>query len=519
MSYLPPAPPYSPFQPNPVYPFPTEQLPLVMQNAIHYLQDGGKNPAELAANAVLGAVSLACQSHISLLNSYTQMEGHCVLNILTLADSGTGKSTVINQTMKPFVAFREQLAAEYPEKLSAWQEDFFVWKAKHKALESNLRAAFKKDHGVDEAQAAFECHPSIGPGKPVLPTLIYNDTSHAALVAGLEKYPYAGLISDEASNIFDHRLKDKLAFLNKAWDGDVYDYSRSNREQTSIKPTLTVSLMLQPSLFLDYMKKDGKKALDSGFLSRFLFTNIYPSSPSSAGMMSHRHSSNMTSRDENALASFHSQINKLLEKEKEQIYSGVAEKKVIKLSPDAEIYWEAIRDSWVALTSQGNTWYYIKPMVLKANTNTLRIAGLLSYFADQEADIISLDTLKKAAVIMAWYLNHTASWFYQFTDEYKFQQDVNELYQWIYQRFIGNNCVPFKKNDVIKYGPNKFRRSDKLEPLLNAILKNGSIAYLRSDTYSAVYITMWMSNGSYAPLIESSGGPQFPPQQDIKPIN
>ncbi|MBA7942498.1 DUF3987 domain-containing protein [Citrobacter sp. RHBSTW-00271] len=515
MLYLPPSPPHSLCHSIPVYPFPTEHFPLIMQNAIRYLQDGGKNPAELAANAVLVAVSLACQSDVHVLNSYTQIEGHCALNILTLADSGMGKSTIVNQTMKPFVAFRERLAAEYPEKVAAWQKEFFIWKTKHKALNSNLLDAFKKNHGVDEALAAMKCHPSIGPDKPILPTLVYNDASHSALVVGLEKYPYAGLISDEASNIFDHRLNDILAFLNKVWDGDVYDYKRSNREPISIKPTLTVSLMLQPSLFLDYMKKSGGKALDSGFLSRFLFTNIYPSNPLGTGMMSHRHNPNTPHRDEAALACFHAQIDKLLEKQKIQNYSGCTDKKVLKLSSDAESYWETLRDSWVALTLPGNVWYYIKPMVLKANTNTLRIAGLLSYFSDQEADIISLDALTKAAAIMVWYLNHTASWFYQFTEEYKFQQDIYELHQWIYQRFISNNCMPFKKNDVIKYGPNKFRRSDKLEPLLHAILNTGSILYCRSNANSAVYITLRMSTGGYAPLIENLGGPQFPPLHDI----
>lgn len=519
MSYLPPTSPYSPSQSNPVYPFPTEQLPPLLQNAIRYLQDGGKNPAELAANAVLGAVSMACQYHISVFNPYTQMEGHCALNFLTLADSGTGKSTIINQTMKPFVSFRERLAAGYSEILSAWQEDFLIWKTKHKALNSSLLDAFKKDHGVDEARAALKCHPSIGPCKPILPTLVYNDTSHAALIAGLEKYPYAGLISDEASNFFDYRLKDKLAFLNKAWDGDVYDYNRSNREPISIKPTLTVSLMLQPSLFLDYMKKDGNKALESGFLSRFLFTNIYPGNSSGSGMMGHRHNSNVPHRDEAALAYFHAQVDKLLEQQKKQIYLGSTDKKVIRLSSEAELYWEHLRDNWVALTLPGNIWYYIKPMVLKANTNTLRIAAMLSYFSDQEADIISLDTLTKAATIIVWYLNHAASWFYQFTDESKFKQDAYELHMWIYQRFITNNCMPIKKNDVIKYGPNKFRRSDKLEPLLNAILNTGSILYCRSNPHSAVHITLRMNNGGYAPLIENLGGPQLSPQHDIKHLN
>ncbi len=503
MPYSPSSPLLQHFQPNPAHSFPTDALPPLMKNAIRYLQDGGKIPTELAANAVLAAVSLACQSHIEVLNPYTDIEEHCALNILTLGNSGIGKSSISKQMMKPFDTFRAELAESHLGKLSAWQEDYAVWRSKHKALDCKLRDAVKKGHCVDESQRALKFHASIEPAKPVLPTLVYNDTSLSALITGLHEYPCAGLVSDEASNIFDHRLKDNLAFLNKAWDGDIYEFRRSNREPISIKPTLTVSLMLQPSLFLDYMKRDGNKALESGFLSRFLFTNIHQSCPLSSGMIGHRHNSNMTHRDETALPCFHGRIDKLLKKQKTQIHSAKPDKKVLKLSPDAEIYWENLRDSWVALTFQGNAWCNIKPMVLKANTNTLRIAGLLSYFSDEEIDIISVEIITQASAIMVWYLNHAASWFYQFTDECKFQQDAYELHQWIYQKFITNNYSPFKKNEVIKYGPNKFRRSDKLEPLLNSLINTGAIAYFRSNAHSAVYITLQMRNGYYVPLIES----------------
>lgn len=511
MSYLPPALP----QVNPASPFPIHALTLIMQDTTNYLQDGGKVPAVLAVNAVLAAVSLACHSHINVLNPYTCTEEHCALNILTLADSGTGKSSVSKQVMKPFDAFRAELAESHRANLSVWREDYVVWKTKQKALEGKLRDAVKKDQCTVEAEEVLKSHASVEPVKPMLPTLVYSDTSLAALIAGLSEYPCAGLISDEASNFFGPRLKDNLAFFNKAWDGDIYEHNRHHRDTQSFKPTLTVSLMLQPSLFFDFMKKDGDKALESGFLSRFLFSNITPNNTLSSCVMSHHYRPDISYRDESALTSFQDQIDKLLGQQLKQINFGKGKKKILKLSPEAEVHWETMRDNWLAQTFPGCAWSYIKPMVLKASTNALRIAALLNYFANQEVDIISLTVISQASAIMTWYLNHTATWFYQFTEEYKFQQDIYELHQWIYQRFISNNCMPFKKNDVIKYGPNKFRRSDKLEPLLHAILNTGSILYCRSNANSAVYITLRMSTGGYAPLIENLGGPQFPPLHDI----
>lgn len=75
------------------------------------------------------------------------------------------------------------------------------------------------------------------------------------------------------------------------------------------------------------MKKDGDKALESGFLFRFLFTNIQPSSNYRSLVMSHRYCSNTSTRDETALNCFHTQINKLLIKQKKEIYSRRTEKR------------------------------------------------------------------------------------------------------------------------------------------------------------------------------------------------
>ncbi|MGI3453223.1 DUF3987 domain-containing protein, partial [Citrobacter arsenatis] len=217
---------------------------------------------------------------------------------------------------------------------------------------------------------------------------------------------------------------------------------------------MTVSLMLQPSLFFDYMKKDGDKTLKSGFLSRFLFSNIIPNNTLSSCMMSHHYRPDTAYRDESALTCFHNLIDKLLGQQLKKINSGEGKKKVLKLSPEAEVHWENMREHWLTYTLPGCVWSYIKPMVLKASTNALRIAALLNYVVNQEEDIISLNVISQASAIMTWYLNHTAAWFYQFTDEYKFQQDVQVLTQWIQYKFMSTNGLPFKKTDVIKYGPN-----------------------------------------------------------------
>ncbi|HBR2866335.1 MAG: DUF3987 domain-containing protein [Klebsiella pneumoniae] len=503
-----------------VIPVPT--IPLwaftpVMQKAINYLQDGGKIPVELVVNVVLAAVSEACQSHIEIINPYTNMPEPCALYIVTLADSGTGKSTVYKQLRKPFDELKAELDEAFQEQLLAYKRDYAVWETKLQTLKSNLRMAVKKGLPADDAEAELAVYTSMEPVKPVVPTLVCNDPSESALIELLSKNQSITINSDEASNFFESCVKDNPVFFNKGWDGELYEHKRSNQAPRSFKPTLTLSLMLQRPLFLNFMKKNQDKLLNSGLLARFLFTNIPTKNFTN---MSHRHHSNTSFRDETAIPLFHEQIKKLLKKQKQQIISGKTKKKTLKLSPEAAEFWENKRDIWISLPINDPRWHCIDYMLQKANTNTLRIAGLLHYFSDQETEIIPLSVVQSASLIMDWYLNQAVSWFYQFTDEYKFYQDVEELRQWIHNKFAANGWLPFKKNDIIKYGPNKFRRSDKLEPLMNYIIGQpgtGFFTTFRTSAHSAEYITWRMSNGFYAPL--AAPPVQYLPQQAPKLIN
>lgn len=278
--------------------------------------------------------------------------------------------------------------------------------------------------------------------------------------------------------------------------------------------------MLQPSLFLSYMKKHGAEALDSGFLSRFLFASIPSNNNYPSGGMSYRYRQDTFSRDEEALCAFHTRITALLAKQKELIWSAEVKKKTLKLSPDAVAYWEGKHDEWISRAMTESSWSFIKSMVMKASGNTLRIAASLHYFVNQDDETISLDSLHRAAAIMEWYLSHTAEWFYQFTPQYKFQQDVQELTKWIHNKFASNNGLPFKKNYVIKYGPYRFRRSDILEPLLDYIMSTGIFAYIhKAPPHSAVYITWRMPNGYFAPIAEHNANKYSPPKPDDNPIS
>lgn len=477
--------------------FPYNAFSSEIQNVFRQLKDGNNVPPELIANILLTSISLACQSLIEVINPYTGKAEPCALYFMTLAESGMGKTTIKNQVMAPFYEFDAANKQDYKCKLAAYKDELDVWKTAQQALKSRFRAAIKKGGKGEEEQAELKLHSSKAPKEPVNPDIIYNDVSPVALIEGICRYSSAALITDEAITFFNSDLKNHLGFLNTAWDGSIYYFNRGNRESRSITPLLTILLMVQPAICFDYLKKHGTAAKASGFLSRILFASA-PSLNHNV-VCGYRYNATPQFNDENALPAFHNKIKDLLAAQKIQINSGNMDK--LQLTPDTEAkaFWAMKREQWVAKAIPHQPWSCITDMVQKANTNTLRIAGMLHYFGYPDSQVITLDTMERAACIMEWYLNHAATLFYQFTPEYQLGLDAEELRIWIVERINRNNGFPIKKNHVLKYGPNRLRKSDKLDSLLNYLATRGQIYCVQSHINNPVYISVMNTTGNITP--------------------
>lgn len=191
---------------------------------------------------------------------------------MTIAESGEGKTTINKQVMKPCYIFASELIQQYEKMVVDYKRQFKLWKIRQQALESNLRQAIKKNYSGENEEAEISKHAQNEPLRPPRPNFIYEDTSLKALVEGLSEHPEAGFISDEAITFFKSYLKNSPGLLNKAWDGEMFDFRRADGEIYQITPHLTFSLMSQPGVFIDYINKHGVSARASGFLSRFLFS-------------------------------------------------------------------------------------------------------------------------------------------------------------------------------------------------------------------------------------------------------
>ena len=110
--------------------------------------------------------------------------------------------------------------------------------------------------------------------------LVYADTTPSAFLAGLhDNSRSAGLCEDEAGRIFNSRLVEDLALLNKLWNGSDIRVDRKHESFKIRAPRCTISWMVQPEVFKRFMERKGEGARGIGFLARCLVS--YP--PSTQG--------------------------------------------------------------------------------------------------------------------------------------------------------------------------------------------------------------------------------------------
>ncbi|KFD24827.1 YfjI family protein [Yokenella regensburgei] len=476
---------------QPLPPYPEHLFSVALSEPLNELHRNTRIPDELTGNIVLSAASLACQSLIEVIHPHTSVPEPCSLYFFTIAESGAGKSTIKNKVMKPFYDFDEKMRLEHIKQMSAYDAKFEIWKCKRKALVRNLNKAIDRNYSGEPESRELEKHNKARPHPPILPQIIYNDTSATDLIQGLSQYSDAGLITDEAITYFGSRPKSKIGFLNNAWDGSPYHFRRSGKTDCHFTPCLTASLMTQTAIFDGFMEAHGDVFKESGFLSRFLFSRIDDLKHFAEGT----HSSKTTW---SAINNFHQLLNDLLDKKKTRIDEQTTTRKQLRLSPAATTLWEKHREQLLLKMVPAGELYYIRDFAAKASANVLRLSAIFQYLSNECEEEINEDIMQNCTGIIDWYLNAINRIFFYTPERLRFIQDVKKLY-----RFILNGCIKNKNSRFITFseieqlGPNNLRRLEKLMPVLNHLIGQGEVKIRRDTLNETIMLVARNHEGLY----------------------
>lgn len=481
--------------------YPVDAFPKVLRDPMTAIHEDTQIPIEMIGSTLLAAAALALQPLINVGSPFSSGKTEpCSLYFLVLAKSGEGKSPLYDLILRPFNKFVSEMKEEYDVRMEQYKIENDVWKTRKKGLSLELQKASRKG-GDSEAEASrYRAHLSTEPEKPRNFEIFYEDTTQAGIIDGLRAYPYAGLFSEDAITFFTGYLKDKLGLLNKIWKNEPFSLSRKKEGSIRLDAFLTILLMVQPEAFEVYLDKNGKLALSSGFLPRFLFTP----SRSTIGKREIKLNQNKTKE---ALEVFFSEITRLLNLQKGRFYDDTIPVKTINLTETARNLFQEKVNQHQENTVPEKSWEHIPEFVSKAGNQAIRIAAMFSYLAHDES--VHERTLNDAFTITEWHINQTARYFYSSSRQFQLQQDVYDLFDWINKRFVNPKGVmrvqnnfggiqdvklmpgqPFMKNDFGTSGLFRLRRVANLEPVLNELIGLGLVVTIKYPPVNTEYIAM-----------------------------
>ena len=218
-------------------------------------------------------MALSCQDKfdVQLKNGKTFTS----LYLLTLAKSGSRKSTVFKMLMEPIYQLEKKLKDNFLIEKKNYEIKRASWKAELKKLNKQYnKADSSAEFGV--IKALEECQ-RREPVIPVIRRLVINDSTNEGLRKELAQgSPSLMFGSDEAGGIlFNSNLFRNTSPLNSLWgEGRIAD-SRASRDSYDVDDArLSILFLLQPGLFNESQHKWGRNARNSGCLARFLLIDL-----------------------------------------------------------------------------------------------------------------------------------------------------------------------------------------------------------------------------------------------------
>ncbi len=371
-----------------------------LQGAAEAIREKTQAPFEIAAQSVLAAACLAGQAHRNV--ETLGGERPISLFLITVAASGERKSTCDALAMKAVSEFERELAANYRTERETFESEAAIFDmAKADTIKKS-----KSDRDGARADLAALGSP---PPPPLTPWLTATEPTLEGLTKSLEHgRPSIGLFSDEAGQFLgghamnsDNRLK-TMTGLSKFWDGAPINRTRAgDGAVTYYGRRLAAHLMVQPGV-ADTLLSDPV-ARDQGLLSRCLIAR--PISTIGQRLIGEKVA--MSQLSQGGLSEFHTRIGDLLRRPM-PLVDGTRNELAppcITLSEASERLLISFANAVEREQNAGGRLEHITGFASKAAEHAVRLAGVLTVYADPEAMEISPEHMKNGIDLADWYLS------------------------------------------------------------------------------------------------------------------
>ncbi|RQP34150.1 YfjI family protein [Burkholderia ubonensis] len=424
-------PPFPSFEPENES-FPWKELPEIIRGAVIEICRNEKVAVPIAVQAVMSAVSLACQDLIWIDRGIGE-KSVCSLYMLAVTDTGARKSRADSAVTSAIEAYDRWKRAEHLKMLEEAQylskerrrniveleKDARAWRRQIRTLtirgpagnEDSIEAARAELDEIEQELAELTREESQH-REPRLQRVLYSKVPIRQLEQSLaENWPSAGLFSDEAAGILSARGESDMSSLDKLWEGKAIDVvGRTARESFFVEdPRLTMSLMIQPIVFDRFLERKGELAKGIGFMSRVLLSR--PDTPYGKRMID-----TSVSRLIDWTTLFNDRVRMLLSHAHSDVALRESERETLSFSRTAQLAWERDFNEKEREVADDGQLVYEREFVNRYAEHVARFAALFHFFehakvggpgqvrtsTDRE---ISEATVVSAMRVVEWYLS------------------------------------------------------------------------------------------------------------------
>ncbi|MFC5431567.1 YfjI family protein [Paraburkholderia denitrificans] len=410
--------------------YPWEALPQTIRGAVIEMCKNDNLSVPIAAQAVLSAVSLACQDLILIDRGIDAgYKSVCSLFFLVVADTGSRKSRADQLVVKPIEEYDAARRAAFEEDMVAHELGQATLRRQIRELEKAAGQLLRKfitlpvggDANAEKlAQKAGEMARTVEQKlaelnrqfielrAPRLQRVLYSKIPIPQLEQCMaQDWPAAGLFSDEAAGILNSRGESDMASLDHLWDGAPVDVVGGTKQESfSVRdPRLTLSLMVQPVAFDRFLERKGELAKGIGLMSRLLLSR-----PETA------YGSRLFVRPEDRSTVWLDRCNKrvqeLLSHSHTSIEDRAENRKTLYFEPDAQQFWEGKYNEIERGMATKGKFENEREFANRVAEHAARLSALFHFFECGDMSkpastglAIPKSTVEAAFTVAEWYLN------------------------------------------------------------------------------------------------------------------
>lgn len=426
-----------------------EHLPKEFKNAMISLKQLHNTPYEFSLFCLLGMAN-TCSQHLYDVDSYKYGVKPISLNIMIMLGTGGSKSTVMGEIEKPFVEFQKRMFEALKNEDARFVTQMKLYKKKITQYEKDLELGMNPPFPMKPipAETAFYMN---------------NKFTINGFMDILQSQPHASIISAEAGEFFSghafqggkqdaNRATEMTTALTKMWDGSSIMRLIKDERVMIENHRINCFWMIQEAVIREVL--NNKTFQEQGFTHRLLIGQIMSFEKPDMSFLEEDEIKDQNNRL--GLKPYLDRLTEILYKRPKTIPDKHYELDpiVIQTTREAKIYMGDFNNSCKPYGNRGNKLERYEGFVARIHEHTIRIAGTLAAFNNDDNVQITIDEARAAVDIMKVFIEHRAGLEMGITDTRpELSQSASVLETW-FKKHPEKNMT---KRELSIYGPSGFQ--------------------------------------------------------------